>query len=31
MMGFESGFDFNGILSLDAEEFCLQKTIKLFL
>ena len=31
MMGFESGFVFNGILNLDAEEFCLQKTIKLFL
>ena len=31
MMGFESGFVFNGILSFDAEEFYLQKTIELFL
>jgi len=31
MIGFESGFDFNGILSFDAEEFYLQKTIELFL
>ena len=31
MIGFKSGFVFNGILSRDAEEFCLQKTIELFL
>ncbi len=31
MIGFESGFVFNGILSCDDEEFYLQKTIELFL